>query len=215
MYLSSFYLHEFGTSYLRPIFYLSTWARFFPNSWVLLTILKMANSDRVPNEVKSFLRSVLVSSKGVKESRVQNDYRELIGEKLMWRNYGFNSLNEFLKAIPDVCTLEYNSKDKENRVYAVHIDGIFMSSHAKKNVKEIAPDKTPAKQLEDGRFIQTDGEMGLKITLTNNNVDARKAGHFEDGIQPNKNGKYQVYVTMLPESCTKVLKFCSKFVLEA
>ncbi|XP_046854938.1 uncharacterized protein LOC124447961 isoform X3 [Xenia sp. Carnegie-2017] len=163
----------------------------------------MANSDRVPNEVKSFLRSVLVSSKGVKESRVQNDYRELIGEKLMWRNYGFNSLNEFLKAIPDVCTLEYNSKDKENRVYAVHVDGIYMSSHAKKNVKETAPDKTPAKQLEDGRFIQTDGEMGLKITLTNNNVDARKAGHFEDGIQPNKNGKYQVYVTMLPESCTE------------
>jgi hypothetical protein len=161
----------------------------------------MSKAEKVSNDVKSFLRSVLISSNGVKESRVEKDYHELSGEKLLWKNYGFKSLNEFLNAMPDVCVLQYSAKDRENRVYAVHLKGTYMSSHAKKNAKGASTTISPTKEAnvpENGRLVQKHGES-FKITLSNS-----QGGEVIEDLLPNKYGLYQVYVVKLPEKCTEV-----------
>lgn len=166
----------------------------------------MSKGEKVPEEIKNFLRSVLISSKGVKESRVQKDYHELAGEKLMWKNYGFLSLNEFLKALPDVCTLQYSAKDKENRVYAVEKEGTYMSSHAKKNAKAVSLSISPIKEAivpENGRIVQNDGEI-IRVTLANTPLNHSSENETDDDLVPNNNGLYQVYVVKLPEQCTEV-----------
>lgn len=171
-------------------------------------IVKMS-SERVPNEMKMFLRSVCMSANGVKESKLEKDYFNLACEKLNWRKLGFRSLREFLCAIPDVCRLQYNAKDKENRVYAVELKGTFMSSHAKKNVK-CASSVVPIQSLlnadtktlslspttPSGRKVQHDGGS-LKITIAE-----EKEGEME--LMPNNNGLYQVYVANLSQNCTQV-----------
>ena len=158
--------------------------------------------DKVPSEVKSFLRSVLMSSNGVKESRVEKDYQDVTCEKLRWKSYGFKSLNEFLNALPDVCVIQYSAKDKENRVFAVQLEGTYVSSHAKKNLKPaskaVAPPKETEQPRENGgnfsRLVQQDGES-FKITFSNeSSLD----------LLPNSSGLFQVYVVRLPEKCTEV-----------
>ncbi|XP_028416942.1 uncharacterized protein LOC114541155 [Dendronephthya gigantea] len=164
----------------------------------------MSKGDRVPEEIKSFLRSVLISSNGVKQSRVQKDYHELAGERLMWKNYGFSSLNEFLKALPDVCMLQYSPKDKENRVYAVQKEGTYMSSHAKKNAKVASSSISPIKETnlaENGRIVQNDGEK-IRVTVANTPLNTSSESESSD-LLPNSDGLYQVYVVKLPEKCTE------------
>ena len=86
----------------------------------------------VPDDVKQFLRSILVSKKGVKQSRVEHDYKELVGESLPWRKLGFKSLFDFLMSLPDVTKLEWRENDEENRVFAVLDKNAFASLHAKR-----------------------------------------------------------------------------------
>ena len=172
----------------------------------------MSKADKVPEDVKSFLRSVLISSNGVKESRVHKDYQDLSGERLLWKNYGFKSLNEFLTALPDVCVLQYSPKDKENLVYAVELEGTYMSSHAKKNAKVasvVVPSTKDAIVPKIGRSVLRDGDS-FKVTLSNtgNFTSAQgcgSQGEDSDDLVPNSHGLYQVYVSKLPEKCTEVV----------
>eukprot|EP00058_Branchiostoma_floridae_P004055 XP_002589543.1 hypothetical protein BRAFLDRAFT_232620 [Branchiostoma floridae] len=58
----------------------------------------------VPDEVKKFIRAVLLSEQGgVPVRRLCMDYRNLIGHVLDWRGLGFTRLEDFVKAMPDVC----------------------------------------------------------------------------------------------------------------
>ena len=69
-------------------------------------------TPNVPIEVKSCIRSVLLSKpKGIKVSMLLKDYRELIGEKLMYRQYGCDSLETLLSAIPDAARYEDSFDD--------------------------------------------------------------------------------------------------------
>ena len=174
----------------------------FKNAW----FTKMSEGDKVPKDVKGDLRSVLISSNGVKESRVEKDYHELSGKKLMWKNYGFKSLNAFLSALPDVCVIQYSAKDRENRVYGVQLEGTFMSSHAKKNSKVASTGISPVKQQivpESGRLVEKDGSS-FKITLSNLDQKASVSDEGTDDLKPNANGLFQVYISKLPESCSEV-----------
>ena len=169
-------------------------------------VYKMSEGDKVPKDVKGDLRSVLISSNGVKESRVEKDYKELSGKKLMWKNYGFKSLNAFLSALPDVCVIQYSAKDRENRVYGVQLEGTFMSSHAKKNSKVASIGISPVKQQivpESGRLVEKDGSS-FKITLSNLDQKASVSDEGTDDLKPNANGLFQVYISKLPESCSEV-----------
>lgn len=56
--------------------------------------------------VKKNLRSVLLSKVGgVPLKNVERDYKSLVGERLNWRQFGFQSFEAFLNEIPDVVKL--------------------------------------------------------------------------------------------------------------
>eukprot|EP00794_Sanderia_malayensis_P006661 gene6661-7413_t len=90
------------------------------------------SNKSVPDDVKQFLRSILMAKSGVKQSRIEHDYSQLVGEILPWRKLGFESLFEFLMSIPDVVKLEWREKDEDNRVFAVLDKNCFNSVHAKR-----------------------------------------------------------------------------------
>ena len=57
----------------------------------------------VPALVKKNVRSVLLSKDGgVLVSQFARDYKGLLNEQLRFKDLGFNNMNEFIKAIPDV-----------------------------------------------------------------------------------------------------------------
>ena len=59
------------------------------------------------DKVKKYVRSTLLSNKGsVSIHQLDNDYREIVGENIPYRNLNFNSLQDFLAAVPDVCRLD-------------------------------------------------------------------------------------------------------------
>eukprot|EP00794_Sanderia_malayensis_P009430 gene9430-10417_t len=91
-----------------------------------------SSNKTVPDDVKQFLRSILMAKSGVKQSRIEHDYSQLVGEILPWRKLGFESLFEFLMSIPDVVKLEWREKDEDNRVFAVLDKTCFNSVHAKR-----------------------------------------------------------------------------------
>eukprot|EP00058_Branchiostoma_floridae_P005328 XP_002590816.1 hypothetical protein BRAFLDRAFT_125731 [Branchiostoma floridae] len=98
--------------------------------------------NSVPDEVKKFIRAVLLSEQGgVPVRRLCTDYRNLIGHVLDWRGLGFTRLEDFVKAMPDVCRLEAFGPEKELRVYGIGDPDSFMSSFAIKAQTVTGPPK--------------------------------------------------------------------------
>ena len=84
-------------------------------------------------DVKIFVRSILVSKQhGVKQSLIEKDYQDLVGEKLPWKELGFKTLFDLLTSIPDVAKLEWREDDGDNRVFAVLDGESYASLHAKR-----------------------------------------------------------------------------------
>ncbi|XP_060526440.1 tudor domain-containing protein 7 isoform X2 [Cylas formicarius] len=58
-------------------------------------------------DVKKAIRSLLTSTPNVLNVRtVQKDYKELMGTDVPYQQFGYNSLEQFLKCIPDVCLVQ-------------------------------------------------------------------------------------------------------------
>ncbi|XP_030756731.1 uncharacterized protein LOC115882678 [Sitophilus oryzae] len=58
-------------------------------------------------EVKSIIKSILTSSPLVSTiTTVQRDYRELVGSKIPFHELRYNSVEQFLKSIPDICVID-------------------------------------------------------------------------------------------------------------
>ncbi|XP_033121614.1 tudor domain-containing protein 7-like [Anneissia japonica] len=63
-----------------------------------------------PEDVKKLLRSLLISQKGgVPLQLLASDYRSLIGDHIPFNRFGFRTLEEYLKSIPDVVTIQRGS----------------------------------------------------------------------------------------------------------
>ena len=93
----------------------------------------MAEPKPIPDDVKLFLRAVLVSSPGLQQSKVPREYRDLTGDQIPFGALGFKCLFDFLKALEkDVTRLEFSPKHEENIVFAVLDDSKFSSKHAQK-----------------------------------------------------------------------------------
>nr|CAB3262788.1 uncharacterized protein LOC100183257 [Phallusia mammillata] len=59
--------------------------------------------------LKKNLRSVLLSSKlGVAAQKLQGEYKGLMGSFIPYKDFGFKSLEEFMKSIPDVANAKFN-----------------------------------------------------------------------------------------------------------
>ncbi|XP_052271235.1 tudor domain-containing protein 7-like isoform X3 [Dreissena polymorpha] len=63
--------------------------------------------DKELKNVKSMLRSVLMSSKdGVPAYQVQRDYKEIVGEFIPFKKFGHSSFENFIVSIPDVVIID-------------------------------------------------------------------------------------------------------------
>ena len=57
-------------------------------------------------KTKKYLRSALLTSKGgLPAEQVYRDYRDLVGEGIPYRRLGYETLENFLTAVPDVCRI--------------------------------------------------------------------------------------------------------------
>ena len=67
-----------------------------------LTIREMT----IPDHIKDNVRAVLLSKtdgSGVLVSGFLRDYKAMLHESLQFRNYGFQTIQDFIEALPDVC----------------------------------------------------------------------------------------------------------------
>eukprot|EP00092_Neocalanus_flemingeri_P098273 GFUD01125307.1.p1 GENE.GFUD01125307.1~~GFUD01125307.1.p1 ORF type:complete len:101 (-),score=34.42 GFUD01125307.1:98-400(-) len=70
----------------------------------------MANVDlaQLLERVRKNLRPTLISQKGgVSLERLNKDYSELMGEGIPFSQLQFQSMELFLRSIPDVCSVEW------------------------------------------------------------------------------------------------------------
>jgi len=64
--------------------------------------------DKLLEKVKRNLRPTLISQKGgVSLERLNMDYSELMGEGIPFRQLQFQSMETFLRSIPDICTVQW------------------------------------------------------------------------------------------------------------
>lgn len=64
------------------------------------------------DKCKKYLRSILLASKGgVPGAKVVTTYKDIVGETVPYRRFNFNSLEEFLQSIPDVCRITVRGRD--------------------------------------------------------------------------------------------------------
>jgi len=66
----------------------------------------MEDPANLLNKTKKYLRSALLSTKGgVSAEQVYRDYRDLVGEGIPYRRLGYETLENFLTSVPDVCKI--------------------------------------------------------------------------------------------------------------
>lgn len=94
-------------------------------------------SISIPEDVKVFLRAVLISSPGVRQSNLLKEYKQTTSEDLCCGTYGFSNLFEFLLALQgDITRLEFSPKHEDNIIFAVLDQSKYSSQHAQKNSKK-------------------------------------------------------------------------------
>jgi len=103
---------------------------------------------------KKYLRSTLIANKGgVASNEVSHQYYETVGEHIPFSKFGHQSLESFLKAIPDVCEISWAGR--QMMVMAVaskateHIDRMVA---AQQSSKKGSKSRKPANHGMNGAF---------------------------------------------------------------
>lgn len=61
------------------------------------------------DDIKKLIRSILISSPlEMNISKLNRDYNEEIGERIPYQKFGYGSLEQFLRSMPDVLEVIYN-----------------------------------------------------------------------------------------------------------
>ncbi|XP_046357075.2 tudor domain-containing 6-like isoform X1 [Haliotis rufescens] len=101
-------------------------------------------------QVKAMLRSVLLSCKeGVASQRFLVDYRDVTGEYLPYKKFGFNSVSEFIASIPDVVHVRRQGGEEMYHAVAdettAHIQKLVSKQRSKKTKRPLrrAPVRNP------------------------------------------------------------------------
>ena len=103
-------------------------------------------------KTKKYLRSALLSTKGgVPAEQVYRDYRDLVGEGIPYRRLGYETLENFLTSVPDVCKIS-RKPTGEVVVVAVadestkHIQDLVNRQTSKNNKKSKTKPKRPTRK---------------------------------------------------------------------
>ena len=128
----------------------------------------MEDPESLLNNTKKFLRSALISSKGgLPAEQVYRDYRDLVGEGIPYRRLGYETLDSFLSAQPDVCRI---SRRPTGEVVVVgvaddatrHIQELVNRQNSK-NKKSKAKPKRPARRpLQQSTNWHPQQSMGMQ-----------------------------------------------------
>eukprot|EP00795_Rhopilema_esculentum_P006078 gene6078-11461_t len=155
-------------------------------------------------DVKIFVRSILVSKQhGVKQSLIEKDYHDLVGEKLPWKELGFKTLFDLLTSIPDVAKLEWREDDGDNRVFAVLDGESYASLHAKrmsvkgygKGSRALNPDEIRMWKIKRGQERSfSDSSASNKSIKKNNN---KKKNNIKQSSNQTINGCFQSFQTTI------------------
>lgn len=87
----------------------------------------------VPSDVKKNVRSVLLSKVGgVLVSEFSRDYKSLLQIPLKYKNLGFETMTDFIKAMPDVVRLEFDDNAMAYKMYGKGDPNMYMGVSAKK-----------------------------------------------------------------------------------
>ncbi|XP_048584208.1 uncharacterized protein LOC116614836 isoform X2 [Nematostella vectensis] len=178
-------------------------------------------SKEVPESLKQFIRALLLSAKnGVKQTRFISEYKTYTGESsLNFQELGYQSLYEFLLAIPDVARVNYSPKHCENLVFGVAQKDVYASDHAKKASKKSTglPPRPPSQWEKKENNTTNSKKSGAKGGKTSNSlVNSQRSVNIStkslkvtvdcsSGIQisPNAKGWYGVLISNLPEPFTE------------
>ena len=115
---------------------------------------EMEDPANLAVKTKKYLRSALLSTKGgVPAEQVYRDYRDLVGEGIPYRRLGYETLENFLTSVPDVCKIS-RKPTGEVVVVAVadentrHIQDLVsrQATKSKKKAKPKRPSRKPMQQ---------------------------------------------------------------------
>ncbi|XP_070535127.1 tudor domain-containing protein 7-like [Ptychodera flava] len=102
-------------------------------------------------EIKSMIRAVIQSSKeGVLSKRFNREYHGITGQNVPYKELGFQSLDSYLKSIPDIVAIKVN-RDGEKVYFAVADDSTAhlakmiskQRSARKRNIIKVKPFRRP------------------------------------------------------------------------
>ncbi|OWF53967.1 Polyadenylate-binding protein, cytoplasmic and nuclear [Mizuhopecten yessoensis] len=132
----------------------------------------------VPGEVKKNVRSVLLSKiGGVLVSEFGKDYKSLLQKPLHFKNWGFQSMTDFIKAMPDVVRLEFDDNAMAYKMFGIGDSKMYMSGSAKKAQRGFGGTADPANVLS-----------GQKSPSSISNGHAE----YEGKLNPNAKGLYSL-----------------------
>lgn len=139
----------------------------------------MEESAELKN-VKAMLRSTLISVKeGVPAAVLSRDYQSIVGEPIPYKKFGFSTLAEFIKSIPDVVKIE--SRGQDFILHAVadestsHIKALVSKQRSKKVKKPVRP-----RRGGGGRFMGK--PIGPRKHLPNQGGFQQTPVHSRHGI---------------------------------
>lgn len=115
----------------------------------------------ISDDTKLFLRAVLTSAPGMRQSQLLKEYTQTTGDRLEYTKYGFRDLYGFLAALEgEVTRLEFSPKHEENLVYAVLDQTKYSSKHAKKYASKVKTGLEGKSQAEIIEWKKQNGNGG-------------------------------------------------------
>ena len=125
----------------------------------------------IPDDIKIFLRSVLVTTPGMQQSHVAKEYFETTDERIEYVKYGYKNMYEFLVALQgEVTRLEFSPKHHDNLVFAVLDATKYASRHAQKYAGKTTtgmPPKSPEEIIAWKKQHLSSGTLPLQPKKNN------------------------------------------------
>ncbi|KAL3865760.1 hypothetical protein ACJMK2_043117 [Sinanodonta woodiana] len=92
-------------------------------------------TPEISDNIKRNIRSVLLSKydgKGILVGEFLQEYKKLLKEPLQFKSLGFETLQKFIEAMPDVIRLDYSNECMGYKMFAVQNPKAYMSLSAKR-----------------------------------------------------------------------------------
>jgi len=152
----------------------------------------MEDPANLLNKTKKYLRSALLSTKGgVSAEQVYRDYRDLVGEGIPYRRLGYETLENFLTSVPDVCKIS-RKPTGEVIVMAVadettrHIQDLVSrqtSKNKKSKTKPKRPSRKPMQQSTHWNPPQQQSSPQQRVGGSGRFPNQRGRGGYQGGFR--------------------------------